>query len=108
MAVFEPVTICPERALSVSEHCVNGIRSPRTAGDFSMNNDAAHSHPVPVVACMTCGQYMPISQALGKSTTGSSVIYYLECSRCGQQFKSSSEDVLLDLGPTSHIEDASE
>jgi hypothetical protein len=36
------------------------------------------------------------------------VIYYMECSQCGQQFKSSSDDIVLDLGPISHIEDAGE
>jgi transcription elongation factor Elf1 len=70
-----------------------------------MDNDAAHPHLIPVVACMICGHYMPVSAALGKSTTGSSVIYYMECSRCGQQFKSSGDDVVLNIGRTSHIED---
>jgi Pyruvate/2-oxoacid:ferredoxin oxidoreductase delta subunit len=65
-----------------------------------MDDDAAHQQSVPVVSCVTCGQYTPISEALGKSTTGSAVIYYMECKRCGLQFKSSSEDVLLDPGAT--------
>ncbi len=61
-------------------------------------DDAAGPHPVQVVACITCGQYVPISKALGKSTTGSAAVYYMECNRCGNQFKSSSEDILLDPG----------
>jgi hypothetical protein len=63
---------------------------------------------VPVAACMTCGQYIPISAALGRSTTGSAVIYYMECNRCGHQFKSSSDDVLLDPGSATTVEDVGE
>lgn len=73
-----------------------------------MGNDASHPDPIPVVACMTCGYYTPVLQALGQSTTGNTVIYYMECNRCGHQFKSSSDDVLPGTGPASNIEDASE
>ena len=73
-----------------------------------MGDDAAHLHPVPVVACMTCGHYMPISEALGKSTTGSTVIYYMECNRCGHHFKSSSDDVLLEPGSATTMDDVGE
>jgi Zn ribbon nucleic-acid-binding protein len=73
-----------------------------------MGDDAAHPHPVPVVACMTCGHYMPISEALGKSTTGNTIIYYMECNRCGHHFKSSCDDVLLEPGSATTIDDLGE